>query len=41
MDPQEAANARRLLAYEADTAGGIMITEFLAYDMNTTIAEAL
>ncbi|HOD48452.1 MAG TPA: magnesium transporter [Candidatus Hydrogenedentes bacterium] len=41
MDPQEAANARRLLAYEADTAGGIMITEFLAYDMNTTIAEVL
>lgn len=41
MDPKEAANARKLLKYAADTAGGIMITEFLAYDMNLKVADVL
>ncbi len=31
MDPEEARDARFLLQSAADTAGGIMITEFLAY----------
>lgn len=41
MDPLEAANARKLLAYAADTAGGIMITEFLAYEMDMKVADVL
>lgn len=41
MDPLEAANARKLLAYAADTAGGIMITEFLAYGMDMKVADVL
>ncbi|MDY0032323.1 MAG: magnesium transporter [FCB group bacterium] len=41
MDPHEAANARKLLAYDADTAGGIMVTEFLSYDMNMKVADVL
>jgi magnesium transporter len=31
MAPSEASVARQLLEYDADTAGGIMITEYLAY----------
>lgn len=31
MPPAEAEDVRRLLAYPADTAGGLMITEYLAY----------
>ena len=38
MDPEEAQNARALLQYEPDTAGGMMITEFLAYGEDDTVA---
>ena len=41
MDPKEAANARKLLKYAADTAGGIMITEFLAYKMDSKVSDVL
>ena len=39
MDPEEAEDARELLQYSDDTAGGIMITEYLAYPDSTTIIE--
>ncbi len=41
MDPAEAANARRLLAYPEDSAGGLMITEYLAYPQELTVADVL
>lgn len=31
MDPEEARDARQLLSYSPDTAGGIMVTEFISY----------
>ncbi|MEE9212460.1 MAG: magnesium transporter [Phycisphaeraceae bacterium] len=31
MDPQEAADARRLSRYAPDTAGGVMVTEYVSY----------
>jgi magnesium transporter len=43
MDPAEAADARERLQYEEDTAGGLMITEYLAYredqDVDAVIAD--
>lgn len=41
MDPEEAVEARRLLTYPPDTAGGIMITEFLAYPKTMKVADVL
>jgi len=39
MSPQEASDARRLLDYPPDTAGGIMITEYLAFRGRQTVGE--
>lgn len=39
MTPEEAEDARELMRYEWDTAGGMMITEFLAYRETTTVRE--
>jgi magnesium transporter len=43
MDPLEAADARQRLQYEEDTAGGLMMTEYLAYrddrDVDDVIAD--
>ncbi len=36
MEPEEAADARELLAYDEDTAGGLMRSEYLAYPLNAT-----
>lgn len=41
MDPEEAATARRLMAYDEHTAGGLMITEYLAYQEHLTVADVL
>ena len=41
MDPEEAADARQLMTYEADTAGGIMITEYLAYPVTQTVGDVV
>lgn len=38
MAPQEAQNVRQLLSYPADTAGGIMITEYLSYPDHWRVA---
>ena len=37
MAPEEAADARRLLQYRYDTAGGIMISEYLSYPQDSTV----
>jgi magnesium transporter len=39
MDPEEAEDARGLLKHDTDTAGGIMMTEFLAYPDSATVIE--
>ena len=41
MDPEEAEDARALLQYDDDTAGGIMATEFVSYSQQTSVAEVL
>jgi len=41
MEPAEAADVRELLQYPTDTAGGVMITEYLAYSDEMTIAGVL
>jgi magnesium transporter len=39
MRPDEAKDARHLVAYDSETAGGLMITEFLAFTTETTVKE--
>lgn len=39
MEPEEAADARELLNYHEDTAGGLMKTEFLAYSDASTVGD--
>lgn len=41
MDREEAAEARMLMTYPTDCAGGIMISEFLAYRVDDTIQDVL
>ncbi|GAA3228837.1 magnesium transporter MgtE N-terminal domain-containing protein [Oerskovia jenensis] len=41
MEPEEARDVRRLLAYDEDTAGGLMTTEPVILGPETTIATAL
>ncbi len=41
MPPDEARDARLLLAHAPDTAGGLMIREFLAYDEQLPIRDVL
>lgn len=41
MIPEEAEELRELIAYPKDTAGGLMITEYLAYHSNQTVEEIL
>ncbi|MDA0746967.1 MAG: magnesium transporter [bacterium] len=41
MAPDEAADVRELLQYPADTAGGVMITEYLAYSHEMQILDVL
>lgn len=37
MDPEEARDARDRLQYDEDTAGGLMITEYLVYPQTQTV----
>ncbi len=41
MDPEEAADARQLLSYPPDTAGGIMVTEFVIFDQGSLVADII
>lgn len=41
MDPEEATEARELLKYDQETAGGIMITEYVVYTQEMTVGDVL
>lgn len=41
MDPEEAEDARQLLRYEENTAGGIMVTEFVSFPQDMPVPEVL
>ncbi len=41
MSPEEADDVRHLLAYGPDTAGGLMITEYVAYDEKDRVSDVL
>lgn len=41
MDPEEALDARSLLRYDEETAGGIMVTEFVLYRADTPVWKVL
>jgi magnesium transporter len=41
MDPATAAGVRALATYDAHVAGGLMITEVLAYDERTTVGDVV
>ena len=41
MAPEEAADARQLLTYVPDSAGGIMVTEYLAFGLDQRISDAV
>jgi magnesium transporter len=41
MEPEQAAGARQLLAYDAESAGGLMRTEFLAYPETAIVRDVV
>ena len=41
MDPDEATEARELLKYDEESAGGIMITEYVVYTQDQTVGDVL
>ena len=41
MDPEEAADVRKLMGYEYDTAGGLMMTEYIVYQKNQTVGDVI
>ncbi len=41
MDPQEAEDARRLIEYDPQTAGGIMFTEYFAYPVDSRVDDII
>ena len=41
LEPGEATQARQLMQYEPDTAGGLMLTEYLAFPEGLTIGEVV
>ena len=41
MDPEEAADVRKLMSYEYDTAGGLMMTEYIVYQENQTVGDVI
>jgi magnesium transporter len=41
MSPEEADDVRKLLAYDPETAGGLMITEYVAYGENLCVRDVL
>jgi magnesium transporter len=41
MDPDEAESVRLLIQYPSDSAGGLMITEFLAFEADLTVSQTV
>ncbi len=40
MHPEEAEEVRKMIGYDPETAGGLMLTEFIAYNESMTVKEA-
>lgn len=41
MEPEEAEDVKRLIRYDQDCAGGLMITEYLTFDESRTVGEVV
>jgi magnesium transporter len=41
MEPGEAADVKKLIQYDQDCAGGLMVTEYLTYDASRTVGEVV
>jgi len=41
LDPEEAEEIRTLAGYDADVAGGLMVTEFLAFPQDWSVAQVI
>jgi magnesium transporter len=41
MAPEEAADARRLMPYERESAGGLMVTEYLSFPEHASVKEVI
>lgn len=41
LDEEDAEEARQLISYPSDVAGGLMMTEFAVYPMSTTVREVV
>lgn len=41
MIPKEAENIRNLIQYDSDSAGGLMVTEYLAFDCEKTVGQTV
>lgn len=41
LDPESVESTRRMVAYDRDVAGGVMIAEYLAFPLNATVADVL
>lgn len=41
MHPEEAENVRRLIQYDPESAGGLMVTEYLAFDSDMTVGQTV
>jgi magnesium transporter len=41
MSPEESEDVRKLLTFDPETAGGLMITEYLAYEQNLRVSVVL
>jgi magnesium transporter len=39
MIPEEAENVRKLIGYDSDCAGGLMVTEYLAFEAEMTVGQ--
>ena len=41
LEPEEAADVRKLMAYEPDTAGGLMVTEYIVFHEDQTVRDVI
>jgi magnesium transporter len=41
MHPEDAASIRKMIEYHPDTAGGLMITEYISYPASSTVKEVI
>ncbi|MDH3695360.1 MAG: hypothetical protein OER96_12410, partial [Gammaproteobacteria bacterium] len=41
MEPEVASDARQLISYSGDVAGGLMATQFISFDAQTSVGDAI